>query len=86
MENEHEIEFGTIGPDGLIGNVRMIKQSDIAKCPLFILVPEHYKADGTCLCFDPDEKARIRAERETRREKYMNVAARQAAKREEKRS
>ena len=86
MENEHEIEFGTIGPDGLIGNVRMIKQSDIMKCPLFIMVPEHYKTDGTCMCFDVAAQEKILAERQSRRVKYMNVVARQAAKRKEKRS
>jgi len=81
MENEHEIEFGTIGPDGLIGNVRMIKQSDIMKCPLFIMVPEHYKADGTCLCFDKGEQDRIVKERLARRAKTLAAIARQKGRR-----
>ena len=80
-----DVEFGTLNRDGTVTNVRIIKQSDIRKCPSFIMVPEHYKADGTCLCFDPDEQARILAERQSRRVKYMNVVARQAAKRKEKR-
>ena len=76
-----DVEFGTLNRDGTVTNVRFIKQSDIRKCPSFIMVPEHYKADGTCLCFDPEHQAKILAERQSRRVKYMNVAARQAAKR-----
>lgn len=48
-----EIEFGEIGPEGY-SNMRKIRQSDVAACPHFILVPEHYREDGTCLCDDPD--------------------------------
>ena len=29
-----------------------IKQSDIAKCPFYIMVPEHYRQDGYCKCDD----------------------------------
>lgn len=71
------ITFGTLDRDGTVTNVRFIKQSDIQKCPLFILVPEHYKADGTCLCFDLDEQSLIIGERKARREKYLKVAERQ---------
>lgn len=34
-------------------SVRVIKQSDIGKCPHVIFVPEHYRDDGTCKCNDP---------------------------------
>jgi hypothetical protein len=37
-------------------DVREIKQSDIAKCPHAIFVADHYRADGTCKCDDPNEK------------------------------
>jgi hypothetical protein len=33
-------------------NVREIKQSDIQRCPHFIMVAEHYRADGSCRCND----------------------------------
>jgi hypothetical protein len=35
-------------------NVRVIKQEDMMKCPHFIMVPEHYRQDGSCRCDDPD--------------------------------
>lgn len=33
-----------------------IKQSDILKCPFKIIMPEHYRADGTCRCDDADHR------------------------------
>jgi hypothetical protein len=35
-------------------DIRDIQQSDIAKCPHFILMPEHYRGDGSCMCDDPN--------------------------------
>ena len=70
------ITFGTLGPEGLT-NVRIISQEVIQKCPLFIMVPEHYKADGTCLCFDVSAQEKIRADRLARREKTLAAIARQ---------
>ena len=35
-------------------NVREIKQADMLKCPHCIMVAEHYRADGSCRCDDPD--------------------------------
>lgn len=34
--------------------VRLIKQSDMRRCPHFIMMPSHYREDGTCRCDDPD--------------------------------
>ena len=31
-------------------NSRVIKISDIRKCPQLILTPEHYREDGSCRC------------------------------------
>jgi hypothetical protein len=53
-KEEHKITFGTLTPAGLT-NVRMIKQSDIGKCPHFIMLPQHYRDDGSCKCNDPNE-------------------------------
>jgi hypothetical protein len=47
---EPTTEFGTLQPDGQLVNVRRIKRSDLRKCPFSILVPEHYRADGSCKC------------------------------------
>jgi hypothetical protein len=49
------IRFSTLHPDGKESNVRMLKQSDIMKCPHVIFMPEHYRDDGTCKCDDPNE-------------------------------
>jgi hypothetical protein len=49
---DHEIQFGTLSPDGSMSNVRMIKQSDITKCPHIIMMQEHFRDDGTCRCDD----------------------------------
>jgi len=44
--------FSTLHPDGRETNVREINQSDLMACPFAILVPEHYRADGSCKCDD----------------------------------
>jgi hypothetical protein len=35
--------------------VVVLKQSDLQKCPHFILVASHYRDDGTCKCNDKNE-------------------------------
>jgi hypothetical protein len=55
----------------------LLSQDMIKRCPSFIMTPEHYKADGTCLCFDIDEQARIKQERLDRRAKTLANIARQ---------
>jgi len=49
--SDYKVTFGTLTPAGLT-NVRLIKQSDLRKCPHYILVPEHYRDDGSCRCND----------------------------------
>lgn len=53
----NKILFGTLGPDGVLRNERHILQSNIMACPHVIMVPEHYREDGTCKCDDPNEQA-----------------------------
>ena len=48
--------FGNLGPDGKLTEIREIKQSDMRKCPHFIMVASHYREDGTCKCDDPEER------------------------------
>jgi len=48
--------FSKMGPDGKLTEIREIKQSDLRKCPHFILVASHYRGDGTCKCDDPEER------------------------------
>jgi len=53
------------------GKVVIMKQAMIMKCPSFIMAPEHYKADGTCLCFDQEHQARLKSARKARTEKLL---------------
>lgn len=48
--------FATLTKDGL-SNVREIKQSDLMKCRFAIFNPDHYRADGSCKCDDPEHRA-----------------------------
>jgi hypothetical protein len=55
-----EIRFSKMklkGEELVEGEVRLIKQSDIQKCPWSIMVPEHYREDGSCKCNDPEHRA-----------------------------
>lgn len=53
---DHKITFGTLSGSGQFSNIRMIKQSDIAKCTFFILAAEHYREDGSCKCDDSEHR------------------------------
>lgn len=48
--------FSKLNPDGTETDVRHIEQSNMLKCPHFIIVAEHYRADQTCKCDDPEHK------------------------------
>jgi hypothetical protein len=37
--------------------IRIMKQSDMLRCPHVIMLPSHYREDGSCKCDDPDERA-----------------------------
>ncbi len=47
---ENIIKFGTLQKDGSLTNVRTMKQSNIGKCPFYILAIDHYRDDGSCKC------------------------------------
>ena len=76
------ITFGTLSRDGTLTNVMVLKYANIMRCPRSIMVPDHYKRDGICLCKDHDEIARILTERQIRRVKYENIIAKQAVRRQ----
>jgi hypothetical protein len=59
---DHGIRFGTLQPDGTLTNQRVIKRSSIQACPFFILMPEHYREDGSCRCDDPEHRKLMIAE------------------------
>jgi len=60
MKLEHfpmeDIQFSTMSSDGTVSNIRYLKQTDMLKCPYCIIMPTHYRPDGTCKCNDPDHK------------------------------
>lgn len=39
--------------------VRYLKQSDMRKCPFSIMLPSHYRDDGSCKCDDPEERKKM---------------------------
>lgn len=43
----------------------------LEKCPHCILLPEHYKPDGSCLCYDEDHQAMLAKERKERTAKLL---------------
>lgn len=60
--SDDSTEFYEIIEDG--GQVRVdltrtIKRSSFIACPFHIMVPEHYRDDGTCKCNDAAERARM---------------------------
>ena len=38
------------------GKMVILKQSDMLKCRFAIMMPEHYRQDGTCKCNDPEHR------------------------------
>ena len=41
------------------GTLRRIAQADIQKCKFTILIPSHYREDGSCKCNDPAEQEKM---------------------------
>lgn len=37
-------------------SVTFLKRSDVLRCPFIILVPEHYREDGSCKCDDAEHR------------------------------
>jgi hypothetical protein len=70
---EHEIQFGTLNTDGSLSNVRMIKQSTIGNCPFFILMPEHYREDGTCKCSNAEHRKMMIKEWGYTKRQFKNI-------------
>lgn len=51
------ITFGTLQPDGQLVDVRHIPRRTVRACRFNILVPGHYRDDGSCRCDDPAHRA-----------------------------
>ena len=48
--------FSKLHPDGSETDIRHIPQSAMKRCDHFIMTPEHYRADNSCRCNDPNHK------------------------------
>ena len=46
----NEIVFNELSEEGRVITTRIIKNSDIRRCPKVILVASHYRDDGSCRC------------------------------------
>jgi hypothetical protein len=53
--------------------IRTIKQSDITRCPFAILMPNHYRDDGTCKCSNAQHREMMIREWEYKREDFANI-------------
>lgn len=52
-KGDKEVVFSTMDEKGKVTTIKVIQTSDIMKCPKVILVPEHYRDDGSCRCNTP---------------------------------
>jgi hypothetical protein len=68
-----KIQFGTLNPDGQITNAREIRREDIAKCRFVILIPDHYREDGTCKCNDREHRTMMIREWEYSEEDFAGI-------------
>jgi len=55
---------------------RTITRAQIMRCPLTIFDPDHYKPDGTCLCFDIEHQDKLLRDRQARRQKVLDAQKR----------
>ena len=60
--SDREIVFQRMTLDGKVTHVRTLTRGQIDKCRFVILVPEHYRDDGTCKCDDAEHRAHMIAE------------------------
>lgn len=56
--------------DGKLVNIRVLSDEMLKSCPLCSFDPDHYKNDGTCLCFDVAYQNEVKRKRLERRAKH----------------
>jgi len=56
---ENQVMFGTLRSDGSVVDIRKMPQSTFSNCPFFIMMPEHYREDGSCRCNDPEYRKKV---------------------------
>ena len=55
---------------------RIMRQSDMLKCPFYIMDMFHYRDDGTCKCDDADERAKMIREWGYRKRDFKGIPLR----------
>jgi hypothetical protein len=70
---ENVVTFGNLSPDGKLSNIRLIKQSTFGNCPFFIMIPDHYREDGSCKCNDPEHQKMMRKEWGYKKKDFIKV-------------
>lgn len=53
--------------------IRVLKQSDMLKCPFAIMAMEHYRDDGTCKCNDAEHRAMMIREWEYTEQDFIDA-------------
>lgn len=56
--------------------IYFLNQKDILKCPFAILVPEHYREDGSCKCDDAEHREMMIREWEYTPEHFKDIPLR----------
>lgn len=54
-----QITFGTLSQENGFTVTKRIRHSQFQQCPFKILVPNHYREDGSCKCDDAEERKRL---------------------------
>jgi hypothetical protein len=67
------------GDGGAMMDVKIIRQSDILKCRFVILIPEHYREDGSCKCDDPEHRRTMIKSWGYKRSDFKGIPLRQEA-------
>ena len=57
MEN-NRVTFGNLSPEGFT-QTRVLDRESILACPHVIMMPNHYREDGSCRCDDPEHARMI---------------------------
>lgn len=57
-------------------DIQILHYEDIAKCPFIILMPDHYRKDGSCRCDDAQERKKMIAEWEYTEEQFKDIPLR----------
>lgn len=69
-KGDKEVVFSTMDEEGKVTTIKIIQTADIMRCPKAILVPEHYRDDGSCRCNTPICDVEECRERKYREEIY----------------